>query len=414
MKIDFKRPEYVIPLLVLPFLCLFFYVYRSSAKTTVVEKNEAEMQNNVAEVSDVVKKSELTNKLDAYRDQYKQADGYSAINSLDEEKSQDARYGNGYSDREKQMLDSIDQAMNGKYNRVSANIGRNKDYLPYSGDSQYKRSADNRLSQEDKALAAALSNLSSGGTQNRNAYSKRKNTDASIEEPDPMETFKKQMSYMDSMGKASDPEYKAEMERQLAMKKADEIRSSQIRLEVTKPDRSAEIFNTLYAHKHKEFIKAIVDENVTGYAGSRIRIRLLEDVKAGNKLIKRGSYLYAEVSGFSDQRVNLTIQSILSDDNILPVKLDIYDLDGLPGLYVPASAFREFSKNLGSNSMQGFNMQNSSQNQQQFMMSALDKVFQSTSTAIASLIRKNKAKIKYNTYIYLIDTEELQNAQKNY
>ncbi|MNL68619.1 hypothetical protein D3C87_1933710 [compost metagenome] len=64
--------------------------------------------------------------------------------------------------------------------------------------------------------------------------------------------------------------------------------------------------------------------------------------------------------------------------------------------------------------MQGVNIQGNSANANQFLMSSIDKMFQSTSSAIATLIRKNKAKIKYNSYIYLIDTEALQNAQQNY
>jgi len=46
-----------------------------------------------------------------------------------------------------------------------------------------------------------------------------------------------------------------------------------------------------------------------------------------------------------------------------------------------------------------------------FVMSTADKMFKSTSSAIAGLIRKNKARIKYNSYLYLIDDEALQNAQ---
>jgi conjugative transposon TraM protein len=136
----------------------------------------------------------------------------------------------------------------------------------------------------------------------------------------------------------------------------------------------------------------------------------LEDIKAGNNLIKKGTYLFAQINGFTEQRVTLTITSILYDGKILPVKLDIYDMDGLPGLYVPSSAFRDFTKDLGSNSMQGVTIDGSSGNSQ-FIMSSLSKVFQSTSSAIADLIRKNKAKLKYNSYLYLIDPDALQNAQ---
>jgi hypothetical protein len=80
----------------------------------------------------------------------------------------------------------------------------------------------------------------------------------------------------------------------------------------------------------------------------------------------------------------------------------------MPGLYVPSSAFRDFTKDLGSNSVQGVSIDGNSTS---FIMSTVDKMFQSTSSAIADIIRKNKAKMKYNSFIYLIDNDALQNAQ---
>jgi len=76
-------------------------------------------------------------------------------------------------------------------------------------------------------------------------------------------------------------------------------------------------------------------------------------------------------------------------------------------LYVPESAFRDFTKDLGTNTVQGVTIDDSGSGSvaSQFMMSTVDKVFESTSSAIAGIIRKNKAKIKYNSYLYLIDTK---------
>ena len=85
----------------------------------------------------------------------------------------------------------------------------------------------------------------------------------------------------------------------------------------------------------------------------------------------------------------------------------------MPGLYVPRSAFREFTKDLGSNAIQGVTIDGGT-GTNQFMMSSLDKIFQSTSSAIASAIRKNKANLKFNSFIYLIDPDELQKSQKTY
>jgi conjugative transposon TraM protein len=229
-----------------------------------------------------------------------------------------------------------------------------------------------------------------------------------------MEVFKKQMSYVDSMTRAGDPEYKAEQMRLKAIEKAEKEMANKPKLAVVKADATPKVFNTVRIKEKESFVKAIIDENVKGYAGSRIRLRLLEDITVGGHLVKRGTYIYAQISSFSEQRVGLSIISIIKENKIFPVRLEVYDLDGMPGLYVPASEFREFSKQLGGNSIQGVNLGSDPQNTSQFMMSAVQKMFTSTSQAIASLIRKNKAKLKYNTYIYLIDPQELQNQQSNY
>lgn len=415
MKINFKQPKYVLPLILLPFLCLFFFVYHSSASKKQVEtKKEPGIQDNVGAVSAAVQKKELSDKLDAYRNTYKQADGYTALAPIGEEKSSEAAFGNQYSSKEKRLLDSIDQAMKQKYHNGAGQAGLRGSPLPYTGGMPVP---DRRASQlkEDKALAAALSSLSNHKPPVSASVSASASTPAGARvRSDPMELFKAQMAYADSISKANDPAFKAEQQKKAALAQAESLRMQQVRLPVAKVSDAPDDFNTIYANKNDGFIMAIIDENRTGYAGSRIRLRLLEDITAGHTVVKKGTYLYALINGFSQQRVTMTIPSIIYGTQVLPVKLDVYDQDGLPGLYVPESAFRDFTKDLSGNSMQGVNIQSGSADGNQFLMSTLDKVFQSTSSAIASAIRKNKAKIKYNTYIYLIDPQALQNAQKNY
>lgn len=229
-----------------------------------------------------------------------------------------------------------------------------------------------------------------------------------------MQLFRQQMALMDSLGKANDPDYKAEQEQQRLAQQMEKELKSQKKLPVGKSAAASALFNTVTAGQDETFITAIVDQDITGYAGSRLRIRLLEDLMAGRFLIKKGTYIYAQISGFSGQRVSLTVSSIMNGKNILPVRLEVYDHDGLPGLYVPASAFREFTKELGGNASQGITLQQAAENNSQLVMSTVQKMFQSTSTAVSKMIRQNKAKLKYNTLVYLIDPDELKNNQKNY
>ncbi|SEN02170.1 Bacteroides conjugative transposon TraM protein [Mucilaginibacter gossypiicola] len=381
MKINFKQPKYILPLVLLPFFCLFYYAWHSSfdkPKQDISPK--VGLNPSVGNVSNDVRKRQLADKLDAFRNTYKQADGNSAVAVIPKEATSNPAYHNDYSEQQKRMLDSI----------AAKAKSREMEYGTMN---------------RERQLARIINEKAAPG--------QRKSLPPDPHEKDPMEVFKQQMAVMDSITKANDPAYKAEKQKRDAAEKIAKEKASQIKFTVARAGQSSADFNTVLPENRQDFISAVIDENITGYAGSRLRLKLLEDIKAGDILIAKGTYLFAQISGFSEQRVTMSITSILYDSKILPVKLEVYDLDGMPGLYVPASSFREFTKDLGSNTVQGVTIDGSS-NGSQFLMSTVDKVFQSTSSAIADLIRKNKAKLKYNSYIYLIDTDALQNAQKKY
>ena len=84
-----------------------------------------------------------------------------------------------------------------------------------------------------------------------------------------------------------------------------------------------------------------------------VRLRLLDDVEIDGSTVRKGTYLYATVSGFSSGRVKGSISSILVGDELVKVSLSLYDTDGLEGLYVPESQFRETGKDVASSAMSG-------------------------------------------------------------
>lgn len=389
MNINFKQPKYVLPLILLPFLCLLFLVYQSGFSTKQKpDKSQNGMNMTVGQVSGDIQKKELQDKLEAYRDIYKEGDGLTAVSPLPLEKSSNPAFTSNYSDKEKRMLDSINREMKMRYG---------------SGVTAVTAPAP-----ESREMQEALR-----GLVNRRQQAP---VQQAVVTPDPMQTFRQQMGYLDSMNKANDPEVKAEHGKKEALAKAEAKRAGESRLTVRKADGQASGFNTVMPVKDAGFIKVVIDENVTGYAGSRIRLRLLDDMMAGQYQIPKGSFLYALITGFSGQRVELSVTSILLGDRILPVKLEVYDMDGLAGLYVPESAFRDFTKDLGTNTVQGVTIDGGGTGSavSQFAMSTASKMSQSTSSAIAGLIRKNKARLKYNSFLYLIDNEALEKAQKTY
>ncbi len=401
MKIDFKQPKYILPIIMLPFLCLLFYGYKSFSKDSSDEPVQglSGIQSEIGKVSEHIQKKPLDSKLDASRETYKRAnDGYTAIKGLELEVEESSQIKTLYNEEEKRLLDSIDNALKsvGLYSGKPDKGNSIPSVLPQPSRRQ-------SFSKEDEELLNAINQLEGKKTQvPANRYE------------DPMDLFKAQMAVIDSISKANDPAYQELQQKEKGSQPvAKETENAVYR--VQKSEGAATLFNTVTREKKGKFIEAIIDQDIkSGTLGARLRIRLLDDILIGNAMVRRGTYLYALISGYEAQRVKLTISSVMINDRIFPIKLSIYDVDGMEGLYVPASAFREFSKELGGNTTGGMSlsMQQNSDALSQLYMSALQRMFTSTSQAVSKSIKKNKANIKYGTSVYLIDTNELQENGK--
>ena len=194
-----------------------------------------------------------------------------------------------------------------------------------------------------------------------------------------------------------------------AVRELDDDAQNNIVTKVSKDD--SEYFNTLSQNApNSNLIKAIIDEEVKAVDGSRVRLRLLDDIDINGTPLPKGSYLYATMSGFGQQRVKGKVQSVLVGDEILKIGLSIYDVtDGLEGLYVPASQFRETAKDVGSSAMQGnMNLNNTSggTSVSQWAGQALQNAYQKTSNAISKAIKKNRVRLKYGTQVYLVNSKQ--------
>ena len=181
---------------------------------------------------------------------------------------------------------------------------------------------------------------------------------------------------------------------------------------VTKVDtQSSDGFNTVADEEKLDdpLIKAMIDKTTKAHEGTRLRFKLLDDVVVKGVKLKKGTYLYGTVVGFGQQRVMADITSILVKDKFLKIHLSVYDLDGMQGFYVPESAFRDMMKNAGSAAMQSnisFDSGGGSGiSAEALALQALQNVYQSTSSAVSQAIKKNRAKIKYNTIVYLINEQ---------
>jgi len=62
------------------------------------------------------------------------------------------------------------------------------------------------------------------------------------------------------------------------------------------------------------------------------------------------------LASLSGERLKVKISSIRSGDQILPVNLQVYDLDGVEGIYIPGSISRNLTKQALGSQVQGLDM----------------------------------------------------------
>lgn len=398
MTTDFKQPRYVLPIVVLPFLLLLFYAFKSSPLSAGQTGPPADsLQTGLAQVSPEIQSKAIGGKLDAFRDRFRQADGYTAVSGLGEESGAALPPpASLYDEREKFLLDSLAKRMKEKSAALPGSYALDG---AYSHPGNYVPGSD-RLEQADDALRKALSDIN-----------KEKALTGHKPAEDPMQLFRAQLKLIDSLSKANEPSAKMSPAQTAGATSTERV--AEKALQVRKAGAAGTLFTTIRKDEKSTMIPAVLDEELTVFSGSRLRIRLLEDVMAGPYLLPRQSYLYGQVSGFSAQRVLLNVNAAFVNGEVLPLKLEVYDNDGLQGIYVPASVFREFSKELSSSAATGANPGGFTTDSR-MAMSVISGVFQSANTAVNKLIRRNKARLKYNTRIYLIDGESLKNKQNSF
>ncbi|KUJ50067.1 conjugative transposon protein TraM [Chryseobacterium sp. JAH] len=393
-KINFREKKYVLPLLALPFIFLFAFVANQFVKEEIPKEKPKELSLSLGESQD-----SIMTKNDAYDSFFKKDDNRTMLGGLDKEQDSLLSYEDQLSLSQKRKIDSL-KAVNSRQNQYQANGNLSSYYNPKQekDDQDYKRSSEIIKMLNDKSYGKQESTYAGIPKENKQSV-----------QQDPVKYLKQQMLVMDSLEKARDPEYQNKLNAENKLKankeKMEEFLNSTFNVSKSGINND---FNAVYKEKENSFIKAVIDEDNKGFLGSRIRLRLLEDIFVGNKKISKGSVLYGQISGFTMQRVDLKIISVFANGEILPINLSIYDVDGMKGLYVPQSVFRDMIREMGSNSVQGTQMDMGGEG---FFTTIGSKLFTSTSKSIANLIKTNKAKLKYNSYVFLIDEKQLKESQ---
>lgn len=407
-KINFKQPKYIFPLVVfIPLCALVYFVMQTfggsedTQQTVATDRINTQLpQANAEEAGD--KMYEMSRR-------FGDEDAFTAVGAIGEEQKKAEELEHGYSEDELNKLDAAE----------AERIRQQQEMEELERSLAESRRHINSFAYGDNASSGNRSGNGSrtGTSTTTEGYTSQDDFARDLEEIQ-RRSYERQKAIESGLGIGRfDADERAEKQRRDSIARVRQTKKERNRpkLVIKSGDTNAEKFHTVTSPDdvaEAKLIRAMIDQTTKAKEGTRLRFKLLDDITVSNTKLKKGTYLYGTVTGFGQQRVKATITSILVGDKFINVKLSVFDNDGMEGFYVPESSFREFVKDASSSAVQqniSFESEDgygSGISGEALALQALQNVYNSASSAISSNIRKNKAKIKYNTIVYLINSEE--------
>ena len=153
----------------------------------------------------------------------------------------------------------------------------------------------------------------------------------------------------------------------------------------------------------KNTVSACIYSDQTVMDGQNVRLRLLEQMQAGNVVIPRNTLLTgtARIQG---ERLGITVNSLEYRGMIMPVGLRVYDLDGLQGIFIPnmaeLNAAKEIVANMGTAAGTSITLSNDAG--KQFAADMGRNAIQGVSQFTAKKLREVKVNLKDGYRLFMI------------
>lgn len=389
IKVNFKQPKYIFPLVIFVPLCALIYFVMQTFGGGESGKQEVATDRINMELPEA-RAEEAGDKMYEMSRRFGDEDAFTAVGSLGEEKTEDESLEHGYSEEELNRLDAAEAErirQQQEMEELERSLAESRKHI-----NSYAYGDKTPGNDDTEDFARDLEEIQ------RRSYERQKAIESGLgigqEEAD--EAARKQRA--DSIARVRE----------------EEKERNRPNLVIKSEETNADKFHTVEAESStadSTLIRAMIDQTTKAKEGTRLRFKLLDDVTVSGTRLKKNTYLYGTVTGFGQQRVRAAITSILVGGKFIKVNLSVFDNDGMEGFYVPESAFRDFVKDAGASTVQqnisfesdGYG---SGISGEAVALQALQNMYNSATSALSSNIRKNKAKIKYNTIVYLINSDE--------
>lgn len=320
MKINFKQPKYIFPLVVFVPLCaLVYFVMQTfggggdTRQTVATDRINMELPEANAE--------EAGDKMTEMSRRFGDEDAFTAVGAIGEEEKDKEELEHGYSEEELNRLDAAEAErirQQQEMEELERSLAESRKHI---NSYAYGSSSSGNVSQDD--FARDLEEIQ------RRSYQRQKAIESGLGfgNPEAEEAARKQRA--DSIAKVRMEE--KERNRPNLVVKSSDAGAGKFHT-VSAPDEAAEA----------NLIRAMIDQTTKAREGTRLRFKLLDDVTVSGTKLRKGTYLYGTVTGFGGQRVRAAVTSILVGGKFIKVKLSVFDNDGMEGFYVPRIGFQGF------------------------------------------------------------------------
>lgn len=347
-----RKTMLVLPLLVIPFLTLAFYALGGGKGNTQPVNAEMNKGLNLKLPDANLKEENLMDKLGFYD----KADKDSA--KMAEWMRSDPYYNQKSDSREQAStyeMEQMTQATASKYNQ-------RLNLTPYE---HPKQKPEDQVMQKLSLLQKQLDANSTVSHKTNDSYPSYSSKPDLVGDVDRLESMMNQMS----SGNEEDPEIKQlssvmdkildvqhpdRVKQRIKEKQAQELSNT---LTVSSTDGEDTVVNGFFglsndrSGKQSNAIEAVVNENQVLVNGAVIKLRLLHDIYIKGSKVPAGNFVFGIVS-LNGERLEIEINSIRSGSSLYPVKMEVYDLDGLSGIHIPGAITRDVAKQSADNSLQ--------------------------------------------------------------
>jgi conjugative transposon TraM protein len=104
-------------------------------------------------------------------------------------------------------------------------------------------------------------------------------------------------------------------------------------------------------------ILAVVHQDQVVTNGATLKLRLLQDIFINGVRIPRGNFLYG-ICQLNSERLTVQLTNATFNNQVYPLQLHVYDIDGIEGIYMPGAINRDAAKDGADNALQSIQLSN--------------------------------------------------------